>query len=94
MGKRSLLLGAVGAGARMKLVVNMVMGGWLGAAPGAGALALGGGIGSACGAAGHRLRPLRLLVGARPERCSCRLPCGLPPRWLTSTPAARPLQAP
>ncbi len=31
MGKKSLLLGAVGAGARMKLVVNMVMGAMMGA---------------------------------------------------------------
>lgn len=31
MGKRSLFLGAVGAGARMKLVVNMVMGSMMGA---------------------------------------------------------------
>jgi hypothetical protein len=30
MGKKSLLLGAVGAGARMKLVVNMVMGAMMG----------------------------------------------------------------
>jgi 3-hydroxyisobutyrate dehydrogenase-like beta-hydroxyacid dehydrogenase len=29
-GKRSLFLGAVGAGARMKLVVNMVMGSMMG----------------------------------------------------------------
>lgn len=31
MGKRSLFLGDVGAGARMKLVVNMVMGSMMGA---------------------------------------------------------------
>lgn len=34
MGKKSLLLGAVGAGARMKLVVNMVMGSMMGEPPG------------------------------------------------------------
>lgn len=33
MGKRSLYLGEVGAGARMKLVVNMVMGGMMGKKP-------------------------------------------------------------
>lgn len=30
MGKRSMFLGGVGAGARMKLVVNMVMGSMMG----------------------------------------------------------------
>lgn len=35
-GKRSLYLGAVGAGARMKLVVNMTMGSMMGEAAAAG----------------------------------------------------------